>query len=330
MMTTREQNIYDYSTIKAAFKRSLPYYITKDALELLLKGGFNRIYITGGRHHTLSIIFSRIQFDIKNRFKVFHKYPTQQDRAKLDELSNSAAYKVLNIEKHIELHDPYTLSSLTDIMDKHKFIVVELDPRTILYPQVQVNNYPYLIATELPNDSKHVALALLYQALSDYDFYTLQRSTMENRLRLTVNDFLSYLSINNKYKSYLAGNSFFRYKMPENVRIRMISPFSFVLTDDTVNENWEKDINVYNEREALTIYNQSHLKTDNWFHLVCLNPQHEENNIVNFNYAGIKNWKDINVSLAETAKARKHIADYIKNSPGTYDFLSLKRKLLNK
>lgn len=327
-MTSREQNIYDYSTIKAAFKRLLPYYITKDALELLLKGGFNRIYIAGGRNHALDVTFSRVQFDIKNKFKRFHYDPVPQDAFKFNELSDSVIYMKLNIEKYIELHDPYTLTSLIDIVNKHKFIVIELDPRTLLYPQVQINNYPYLIATELPNDPKHVAWVLLYQALSDYDFFILQRSTMENRLGLTVNGFLDYLKINNKYKSYLAGNSFFRYRMPENARIRMISPFSFVLTDDTVNENWEKDINTYDERDALTIYNQAYLKTDNWFHLVCLNPQHEENNIVNFNYAGIKNWKDINVSFDEVAEAREHIVDSIKNSPGTDDFLNLKRKLL--
>lgn len=327
-MTAREQNICDYSSIKAAFKRLIPYYITKDALELLSKGGFDRIYITGGKNHTLSIILSRIQFDIQNRFKFFHKCPTQQDRAKLNELSYSVAYKVLNIEKYIELHDPYTLTSLLDIINKHKFIVVELDPRTILYPQVQINNYPYLIATELPNDPKHVAWTLLYQALSDYDFYILQRSTMENRLRLTVNGFLDYLKINNKYKSYFAGNSLFKYEMPENARIRMISPFSFVLTDARVDENWEKDINAYDERDALTIYNQACLKVDNWIHLVCLNPQHEENNIVNFNYAGIKNWKDINVNYAEVAEAREHIVNSIKNSPRTDDFLNLRRELL--
>lgn len=328
-MTSREQNIYDYSTIKAAFKRLLPYYITKDALELLLKGGFNRIYIAGGRNLALDVTFSRVQFDIKNKFKRFHHAPVvPQDMCKLDELSDSVIYMKLNIEKYIKLHDPYTLTSLIDIVNKHKFIVIELDPRTLLYPQVQINNYPCLIATELLNDPKHVAWVLLYQSLSDYNFYILQRSTMENRLGLTVNGFLEYLKINNKYKSYLAGNSFFRYRMSENARIRMISPFSFVLTDDTVNENWEKDISVYNERAKLTIYNQSYLKTYNWFHLVCLNPQHEENNIVNFNYAGIKNWKDINVSFDEVAEAREHIVDSIKNSPGTDDFLSFNRKLL--
>lgn len=328
-MTTREQNIYDYSTVKTAFKRLIPYYITKDALELILKGGFDRMYITGGKNHALQIILSRIQFDIKNKFRNFHKCPIQEDDAKLNELSNSVAYIVLNIEKYMEMQDPYTLVSLANIINKHKYIVIELDPRTILYPQVQINNYPFLIATELPNDPKYVAWTLLCQSLSDYDAFVLRSRTIENSPRLTVGDFFNYLNINNKYKSYLAGNSFFKLKVHDTARIRMISPFSFVLTDDTVNENWEKDINVYNERAALTIYNQAYLKTDNCIHLICLNPQHEENNIVNFNYAGIKNWKDINVSFDETAEARKYIINYLKNSSAAADFLSLKRRLFN-